>query len=296
MLIAEDEPVSRRLLENTLVRLGHEVIAVADGTSALTELLRPGAPTLAILDWMMPGADGITVCRALRQRPTPYVYVIMLTARHDREANAIAVEAEVDDFLRKPFDAIELAARLRTGERVLALQDGLLRAHEKLRQQATHDHLTGLWNRSMVLEQITLELGRAAREARPTSIVMADLDHFKRINDTYGHAAGDVALLQAAQRMRSRLRPYDGMGRYGGEEFLLLLPGCDVPAARDIADRARAAVAGSPIAVESGVVPITVSMGIASSPDGGTDAASMIAAADDALYRAKAEGRNRVAA
>lgn len=294
ILIADDDAVSRRLLESTLQRLGHEVVAVADGSAALAALLQPDGPQLAILDWMMPGADGLTVCRTVRQRPTPYVYVIVLTGRHRRDDMVAALDAGVDDFLTKPFDSLELRARLRSGERVLDLQEGLLRAQEKLRMQATHDGLTGLWNRSMMLDQLDLELARAERDRRPLSIVMIDLDQFKRVNDTYGHTAGDAVLRTASERMRSVLRPYDGLARYGGEEFMLLLPGCDSTAALDIAERAREAMAAEPARAGKAELVITISLGIAATSDVGWDAVRLIAAADEALYRAKAGGRNRV--
>lgn len=294
ILIAEDDPVSRRLLHSTLERLGHEVVAVPDGATALVTLLRPDGPRLAILDWMMPGADGLTVCRTVRQRPMPYVYVIMLTGKQHRDDMVAALDAEVDDFLTKPFDALELRARLRSGERVLNLQEGLLQAQEKLRAQATHDGLTGLWNRSMMLTQLELELGRAARDRNPLSVVMADIDQFKSINDANGHGAGDLVLREAGVRMRSVLRASDGFARYGGDELLVLLPGCDAVAALEIAERARAAVAATPAQADTLSMPMTISLGIACTADVGVNPDALIAAADEALYRAKARGRNRV--
>lgn len=294
ILIADDDPVSRHLLEGTLARLGHEVVAVPDGSAALATLLRPDGPHLAILDWMMPGADGLTVCRTLRQRSTPYVYVILLTGRNDRNDMVAALDAEIDDFLTKPFDALELRARVRSGERVLNLQEGLLQAQEKLLRQATHDGLTGLWNRSMMLDQLALELGRADRDRKPLSIAIADLDLFKSINDAYGHGAGDLVLQEASTRMRSVLRSYDGLARYGGEEFLVLLPGCDAIGAFEIAERARHAVAAEPARSDTLALQMTISLGIACTTDASSDPAMLIAAADEALYRAKARGRNRV--
>lgn len=294
ILIADDDPVSRRLLERTLQGLGHEVLAVSDGSAALAALLQPDGPPLAILDWMMPGADGLTVCRTIRDRGTPYVYVIILTGRHRRDDMVAALDAEVDDFLTKPFDALELRARLRSGERVLQLQDTLLQTQEQLRQQATHDGLTGLWNRTMVLDQLDIELRRAAGDGKPLSIAMADVDHFKHINDSHGHAAGDVVLREAANRMRSVLRAYDGLARYGGEEFLLLLPGCDTVAALEIAERARAAVAAEPAHKDILALPMTISVGVACTVETEVEPTAFIAAADEALYRAKAKGRNCV--
>jgi len=256
-------------------------------------LLRPDGPRLAILDWDMPGADGLAVCRAVRQREHPYVYVVLLTARDRREDMLVALEADVDDFLTKPLDVGELQARLRSGERLLTLQEKLLRAQEALRYQATHDHLTGLWNRVMVLEQLGVEITRAKRAKKSVAVMLADLDHFKQVNDTYGHPAGDAILCEAAVRLRHALRAYDSIGRYGGEEFLIVLPGCDTDAAVFVAERARAGVA-APVRFGDIDIPISVSLGVASTQTVSDEPDRLIQAADEALYRAKAAGRNRV--
>lgn len=295
ILIAEDEPISRRLLQHSLEQLGHEVVAVADGTTAASTLLHPDGPRFAILDWMMPGVDGLAVCRLLRQRSTPYVYIIVLTAKQRREDMVAALDAGVDDFLTKPFEPLELRARVRSGKRVLDFQEELLQAKERLTLQATHDHLTGLWNRAMALEQLSLELQRAERDERPLAVVMADLDGLKRVNDTYGHLTGDDVLRETAHRIRSVIRSHDGAARYGGDEFLLLLPGCDDVEANDAAERARAAVAAPLTSSDGQVMPITLSLGIASTISTSADASALLQLADAALYRAKANGRNRVA-
>jgi diguanylate cyclase (GGDEF)-like protein len=179
---------------------------------------------------------------------------------------------------------------------VLRLQEGLLAAQEALRRRATHDDLTGLWNRGMILERLTHEVSRARREHTPLSVAMADLDHFKQINDTHGHAAGDAVLRYAAHRLRDTLRDYDCLGRYGGEEFLLVVPKCDAAAAIDTAERLRAAVAVACVPFGSSSIPVTVSVGVASTDAVGYDEAALMRAADAALYEAKAGGRNRVAA
>jgi two-component system, cell cycle response regulator len=293
ILIADDDRLSRRLLEATLTRLGHEAVVVTNGTDAQEELLRPEGPRLAILDWEMPGADGLSVCRALRRRAEPYVYVVLLTARDRREDMLVALEADVDDFLTKPLDAGELQARLRSGERLLGLQEKLLQAQDALRYQATHDDLTGLWNRAMVRSHLTAEMSRGKRAGKPVAVVLADLDHFKKVNDTYGHPAGDTILREAAARMRMALRAYDSIGRYGGEEFLIVLPGCSSEAAVVAAERARVCVA-SPVHVADTDIPLSVSLGVASTAMAPEDPDALIQAADEALYRAKAGGRNRV--
>ena len=296
ILIADDDPVSRRLLEATLLRLGHTVVAVADGHTANERLLAPDAPRMAILDWMMPGIDGLGVCDAVRRNAVNYVYIILLTAKDRREDMVAALDGGVDDFLTKPLDQTELRVRLRSGERVLELEERLLRSQEALRHQAQHDHLTGLWNRGRIFDELSAQLKRAVRERRPVAVALGDLDHFKQVNDTLGHATGDLVLESAAKSLQSALRSYDTVGRIGGEEFLLLLPGCELPEAMDIAERARAAVAATPVAGPAGPIQATMSLGVACHRPGETaSGVALVEAADLALYRAKAGGRNRVA-
>ncbi|MCC7043520.1 MAG: diguanylate cyclase [Acidobacteria bacterium] len=294
VLIADDELVSRRLLQSMLVRLGYEVVVASDGVEAQTILLAPDGPRLAILDWMMPGADGLAVCRTIREQAPAYVYVIVLTSKDRKEDLVAAFDAEVDDFITKPYEPVELRARLRSGERVLALQATLLETQAMLQQQATHDSLTGLWNRGMIHEQLGRELKRAARSGEPVAVIMADLDHFKQINDRYGHAAGDEVLRQASARMRGVLRDHDGISRYGGEEFLVLLPQTGIDAALAIAERVRTAITSQPVVIGDQSLPVTLSMGLATTAEHPAEVDPLIAAADAALYRAKAAGRNRV--
>ena len=295
ILIADDDPVSRRLLEGTLVRMGHSVTAVADGAAAIKGLLAPYGPRLAILDWMMPGTDGLGVVREVRAKAQDYVYIILLTARDRREDMLMALDAEVDDFLTKPFEHMELRVRLRSGARVVGLQSRLLETQKLLHHQATHDHLTGVGNRRMILEELASELARAGREHRALSIAIGDLDRFKEINDTLGHATGDVVLQAAAKRLQAVLRSYDAVGRLGGEEFLLLLPGCEQAEALEIAERARVAVGSEPVAGPSGPISMSISLGVACrKPGDTTEAVALVESADLALYRAKAGGRNRV--
>lgn len=294
ILIAEDDPVSRRLLEATLCKWGYQVIACPDGTAAWQALQQADTPSLAILDWMMPGMDGVQVCREVRKRGNePYVYLLLLTAKNQKSDIISGLEAGADDYIIKPFEANELRMRLRAGRRILDLQAELIFAREKLREQATRDSLTRLWNRAAILGILQRELDRAQRGGTMLSIIMADLDHFKRINDTYGHLAGDVVLREAARRMRTAMRPYDEIGRYGGEEFLLVLPDCDTSGAVTLAERLRVAVRGEGMVLAEGVVPITLSLGVATS-DTAQDLETFLAAADVALYRAKDSGRNRI--
>jgi diguanylate cyclase (GGDEF)-like protein len=294
ILIADDDPVSRRLLEVALVQMGHTVVVVSEGLAAIDALVAIDGPRIAILDWMMPGADGLAVCRAVRQRVAPYVYVILLTARHGQEDMVAALDAEVDEFLTKPFDAIELRGRLHAGERILNLQEGLLRAHDALQHQASHDHLTGLWNRRTVLQQLDREVQRSKRDRSEVAVILADIDHFKLINDTHGHATGDTVLQQVARRLRSVFRAHEYLARYGGEEFLIVLPGCTAERAVGVAERARASIAADPVVAGGQPVPVRISLGVASTVEAGVDPAALIAAADVALYQAKAGGRDQV--
>jgi diguanylate cyclase (GGDEF)-like protein len=287
VLIADDDPVARRVLEAAVGGLGHVVTAVADGEQALEQLAQPEGPGLAILDWQMPGLDGLAVCRAVRQQSERYVYIVLLTAKGGLQHMLEAFAAEVDDFLVKPVDIAELRARLRVGERLLRLQ-------RELRHRATHDMLTDLPNRRAILANLDAELSRARRANTVVSVALADLDHFKEINDGFGHLAGDAAIRESGGRMRAALRTYDSLGRYGGEEFLMVLPECDLLQACGVADRVRAAIADGPI--REVPHPITVSIGVTSTTSTGFDSDALLRSADEALYRAKSKGRNRVAA
>jgi diguanylate cyclase (GGDEF)-like protein len=296
VLIAEDDVVSRRLLEAMLTRWGYEVAVTHNGLDAWEMLQGPTPPPMAILDWMMPGMDGVEVCRKVRQRgQEPYVYLLLLTTKGRKENLIEGLDAGADDYLTKPFDPNELQVRLRTGKRIIALQAELIEAREALRVQAMHDSLTGVWNRRAILEVFGNELSRAEREGFPVGIAIADLDHFKRINDTYGHMVGDTALCAAASRMRTLLRSYDAIGRYGGEEFLMVLPGCTSQDAFKLADRLRMGMSQEPVKAHGGSIDVTCSLGVASSDTVALiEPPALIHAADTALYRAKAGGRNRV--
>jgi len=294
ILIADDDAISRRLLRAALVSFGHEVVEVSNGAGAVAALATPDAPALAILDWMMPDIDGLAVCRTVRQNPGRYIYTILLTGR-DAPADMIeALDAGADDFLTKPFNIGELRGRLKAGERVLVLQDDLLRSQQVLRHEATHDRLTGLWNRGRVLDELARELRRNRRELGSLAVIIADVDHFKQINDSHGHAVGDTVLHHIGQRVSSALRATDSVGRYGGEEFLIVLPRADGQGGHDVAERVRAAVEAEPIIDTPFELRVTMSLGVACSGPATTDGAALVEAADQALYRAKANGRNRV--
>jgi diguanylate cyclase (GGDEF)-like protein len=297
VLIAEDNPGFRQALEKMLAKWGYDVVAAANGLEAWEILSKPDCPRLAILDWMMPDLDGVEVCRRLReQNREPYVYVLLLTAKDTAEELVEGMEAGADDYLRKPVNTHELRVRLRAGRRIIDLQEELIATRELLRRQATRDPLTDLWNRNAMFDILTRELKRARRESSPLALIMADLDHFKQVNDTLGHAAGDGVLREAARRISACVRPYDAPCRYGGEEFLIVLPGCDIADATMRAEEIRGAFSATPFQIPEGVLNVTCSLGVtASSGAAGFDAAALIQEADDALYAAKNSGRNRVA-
>ena len=294
VLAAEDNPVFQTVLRTMLIKWGYDAVMARDGNEAWNILQRPDAPRLAVLDWMMPGIDGVEICRRIRSaRREPYVYVLLLTGRTESQDLIEGMDAGADDYLTKPFNAHELRVRIRAGSRILDLQEELLQAREALREQATHDGLTGLLNRASILEKLDDELSRAVRDRRPVSVLMIDLDHFKAVNDTHGHLAGDTVLQEASARLKSAARRYDSVGRYGGEEFLIVLPGCEAGAANLQAVRLRDAIAGVPFCADSLRLDMTCSIGLACSTDCAPGV--LIREADEALYEAKARGRNCVA-
>ena len=298
ILIADDSIVSRHLLDATLRKWGYEVVVACDGVEAWNALQSEDAPKLAILDWVMPGLSGLEVCRNVRERGKDkdvYTYVLLLTSKSLREDLIQGMEAGADDYLTKPFDQHELKVRLRAGTRIIELQRELVEAREALREQATKDFLTRIWNRSSILDIFQRELARGTRENRPVGVVLADLDHFKSVNDTYGHFAGDAVLREFARRMLASTRPYDAIGRYGGEEFLFILPGCDESCTAGQAERMRAALASEPMAINDESRVITCSFGATAwRPGAEGTPESLIRVADNALYMAKNQGRNRV--
>jgi two-component system cell cycle response regulator len=296
ILIADDSIVSRHLLEATLRKWGYEVVVACDGLEALELMQREDAPNLAILDWMMPGLTGLQVCDRIRKRARePYTYILLLTSKSQKEDLIEGMDAGADDYITKPFDQHELQVRLRAGTRLVDLQAELLAAREALREQATKDSLTHLWNRSSIFELLCRELARAQREGTPVGVVMVDLDHFKSVNDNYGHFTGDAVLCESARRLQSTIRQYDAIGRYGGEEFLVMLPGCDEQTSFNLAERMRKHLAQGQMSLNEGAIGVTASFGATVALPGQVwTPESLIRKADEALYLAKRLGRNRV--
>jgi len=296
ILIADDDPTIRTILLSALVRLGYRVEIAGDGDQAWSLLQAAQAPELAILDWKMPGMTGIEICRRLRERKDAvYVYVVLLTGLDTLTDLVAGLEAGADDYMTKPFKPAELNARLRSGRRVLDLQRELLAAQAQLSVLANHDSLTDLWNRRVILERLNQELARAEREKSPLGLILLDIDYFKRINDTLGHSRGDEVLRQVAQRLTEAVRPYDSVGRYGGEEFLIVVPNCNMHETFKVAERIRKTICDEPVASADGPIAVSASFGAtAVLAEQDSDPKALIVAADRALYRAKELGRNRV--
>jgi two-component system cell cycle response regulator len=287
VLIAQDDAATRMQLLRLLPKLGYEVLVAQDGADAWRLLQGEDSPSLAILDSLMAGLDGVQVCRNVRASPRSGVYILILTESGQQQDLIAGMEAGADDYLTKPFDADELRVRLKAGERILELR-------QELRARATYDPLTGILNRRAILEILRRELAHVARNEMSVAVILADLDRFKQINDTHGHPVGDAVLCEAARRMAAPLRRHDVLGRYGGEEFLIVLRGCDTANALSIAERLRCSVATGDVITSAGAVAITVSLGVAiAEPGQAPDLDALMLAADEALYRAKDGGRNR---
>jgi two-component system, cell cycle response regulator len=298
ILVADDSPIFRDMLEKMLLEWGYDVIAVPDGRQAWDILRQEDGPRLALLDWMMPGLEGAEVCRQVRANIRDrYIYMMLLSVRSDLEDVVQGMESGADDYIVKPFQVDELHARLRAGRRVLALQEELVQAREALREQATRDGLTGLWNRTAIFDILQNEMSRSARSGEPLIVLMADLDGFKPVNDHFGHMAGDAVLRQVAARMRAAVRRYDSVGRYGGEEFLMVLPGCELPGGLVHAERIRNAIGAECFRAGDVEIKLTCSLGAACAiPPEMPHADDLVREADAALYRAKHRGRDCVEA
>jgi len=294
VLLAEDDEVARLLLERCLQGLGYQVVTAKNGTDAWEILRQDAPPELVILDWMMPGIDGIELCRRVRDGLSDfYHYVLLITGKSHKESAAQALDSGADNFLTKPFDLSELQSKLKVATRILSLQDRLIRAREELRHQATKDGLTGIWNRVAFLDLFQQELSRAARSKATTGLLLIDLDHFKQVNDTQGHLAGDLVLKEVACRLKNALRSYDFVGRFGGDEFLIALPDVNRNHLCKIAERIRLSVANVAVHCGNTKIEFSLSVGAIAVMPGELSSLDAIAVADAALYHAKNSGRNR---
>lgn len=293
VLIVEDNLVTKRLLEISLTKWGYGIQVVGDGRAAWEALQEYESPNLIISDWIMPDMSGVELCKKIRDMgKNDYTYFILLTSKGSKEDVIEGLQSGADDFIIKPFDPDELKYRVKIGERIIRLE-------QRIQRMAKTDHLTGVMNRRAFMERIDQELQRAHRESASFSLILTDIDFFKKINDTYGHQAGDFVLQRFVGQLKKTLRPYDLVARYGGEEFILCFPGAGHVESRLIAERIRKRIEEMTVNLPGTdqSIKITASFGTALFvPEFEEDVDSMIKRADDALYRAKEEGRNRVCA
>ena len=292
-LVADDDTASRLLLQRMLTKWGYDVVTASEGEEAWNILTSDNPPDLAVLDWMMPGLDGVEVCRRVRALDlSSPPYLILLTSRGDKQDIATGLESGASDYVQKPFDHDELRARLLVGRRFAELNSKLLETQRELQRQALTDPLTHIMNRRAILGRLTEEMARAPRQGLPLSIGVMDIDHFKLVNDRYGHAGGDSVLQKVVERSLRALRAYDALGRIGGEEFLIVMPGVGARDASIVLERIRHSVRQAAIELQG--VEITVTVSIGGAVNGGEAPEELLHLADEALYRAKGEGRDRV--
>ena len=297
ILVVDDHEDNVELLRARLEARGYQVEAARDGLEAL-ERVHARAPDLILLDVVMPKLDGIGVVRRIKGNPElPFIPIIMQTALDATEDKVEGLDAGADDYITKPIDFAELEARVKSLLRIKALQEELAKANESLLRMSQVDGLTGVDNRRHIEERLTEMFDHAARLNEPLAVVMCDVDHFKSVNDTHGHQAGDAVLRQVADVLRHTAREIDRVGRYGGEEFLVLLPGAHLQDAVAFAERVRQAIAEREFAYDGGTVRRTLSAGTSAWPHPEIrHREALVKAADEALYVAKESGRNRVVA
>ncbi len=297
VLVVDDEPTQRLITTRLLERAGFDVDTADNGKAALARLAEYSYPLL-ITDWEMPEMDGVALCRAVRSAAVDgYVYTILVTSRHSTEHVVAGLQAGADDFLTKPVLEPELLARLNTGKRIVTLERSLRAANEDNRRLSITDPLTGAFNRRHLMAQLPAEIERSVRYAHALSLVMCDVDHFKRINDSHGHQAGDTVLAAVVAAIRANVRATDWVARYGGEEFVIVLPETRYANALAVAESLRLAMARLSIEHHGQVLSLTVSFGVTgwdAAVPAGSVVDDMVARCDAGLYESKAAGRNRV--
>lgn len=294
VVVVESARNARLNLKRMLCKWGFEVVPAHNGAEVLEILQEPHPPGLVIFDRSVGDMDGIELCRRICGNARDYAPFILMLATESGPGVAVqALAAGASDCVVGPFTEEELEARVASADRILQRQDALIRARNIFRRQALIDSLTGVWNRRAILEVVDKELRRAQRSEKSTGFLLLDLDHFKSVNDTFGHLAGDLVLVQACKRLKRVLRSYDFIGRYGGEEFLIIAPGTDEHSLCAIAERLRSTIELHTTYAGRNEIRVTASIGAAIAPAVETSTTDIIAVTDAALYTAKMRGRNR---
>ncbi|RJQ78759.1 MAG: diguanylate cyclase [Desulfobacteraceae bacterium] len=299
ILVVDDDLVSRAVIQKYLHKAGFDVISAGNGKEALSLFDQRFCP-IVLTDWMMPEINGPQLCRMIREKKTDgYVFIILITARDSKNDIVSGLQAGADDYLTKPIHPAELIARINTGIRILRLEQSLKNANEEIRLLSITDPLTGCFNRTYLGERFSQELSRSLRYNHALSVVLTDIDHFKKVNDTYGHQAGDLVLKSFAKCIMEQIREkIDWVVRFGGEEFLIILPETGGAGLERVAERVRVAVSKMPIPCGQNNLEITASFGgacanFSQKKDLGMTMEQLIDQADEQLYRSKREGRNR---
>ncbi len=301
ILIVEDDPATRKMLKISLRKAGHTVTLAENGRQAL-ELYEKEFFPIVLTDWMMPEINGLELCRRLRTNDFPgYVYIIILTAKDSKESIISGLDAGADDYITKPFHSAELQVRLKTAIRILEMEKDFKMANEKIRTLSITDPLTGCYNRAYISERLPKEIKKARRYQHPLSVVMCDLDHFKKVNDEYGHHIGDCLLKEFVNNTLESIRDdTDWLARYGGEEFLIVVPETDYRGAYLMAERLRTGICRESVKIEQHQILYTASFGISgflpSMKDLKVSPEMLIGKADEYLYKCKQQGRNLVIA
>ncbi len=295
LLIADDSKLSRTMLQSITKPWGYDVIIAEDGQQAWDIMQQENPPELLLLDWEMPNLNGVEVCeRAIAQNPQSPPYVLLLTSRTSSNDIVEGLSRGANDYVAKPFDSDELKVRLQVGKRMIEIQNKLNDTLAEVTLLASHDALTGIFNRRAIMEAIPREMKRVERLKQVLCIGMCDIDHFKKINDTYGHLVGDKVIIEVTKRMQHALRDYDLIGRYGGEEFVVITP-IDQVDATVVYQRVCDNISRTPFIIDEHVIDVTISCGVSVYHDDDKDDESLVLArADKALYQAKEAGRNRV--
>jgi two-component system, cell cycle response regulator len=296
ILLVDDEPTQRLIMARLLKRAGYDVETAGNGKEALAKL-QVEDYQLMITDWEMPEMDGIALCSALRAQQRGYIYTILLTARDAIEHVVTGLQAGADDYLTKPVIEPELIARLSTGKRIVTLERNLRAANEENRRLSITDPLTGAYNRRYLMEQLPREIERAARYGRQLSVVMCDVDHFKKINDTHGHLIGDEVLKWFVGVLQKTVRACDWVARYGGEEFVVVLPETAVANAATAGEHLREQVANATFVSHETSFQASASFGVSGWKEivpAGATLDALMSKCDIGVYASKANGRNRV--